>query len=309
MNKVVILTLALIVGILSSIIMCAERRSLHSVETQKEADYLALSNALATLEGERSQMEASLRTKNTELSRLTHSKSMNPDALALLSEATTPKRSPAKQQHTARTLSELRQELGIGWNASADYVLVNKTILAGLNFRRVEWRAGLNEITKDVLSLTPEEQEAVTSAVRSARDTAVRVPLTREEPGGDIVAKYTASAPSPEMNLSLSNQFATEIIAALGSERAALIAPHGWNELRSELYPFQHETLTVRKTSNPEPDIVWEITRNGQQVSTGKVRYAQYLTHWFNSLLTNGWQSLADTEGFKLPPKFRTETH
>ena len=95
----------------------------------------------------------------------------------------------------------------------------------------------------------------------------------------------------------------------LGAKRTDLLLPHAWREFRSGLGPTETETLTVRRaTQDGEPDLVWEMKRNGSTWTTvDPVRYAHYPSSWFLSLFPGGWKTLADREGFALPARFENE--
>jgi len=45
--------------------------------------------------------------------------------------------------------------------------------------------------------------------------------------------------------------------------------------------------------------------KRGNDVSTSPVRYANYPSSWFLAMFPGGWQTLADREGFTLPPPFK----
>jgi len=201
--------------------------------------------------------------------------------------------------------AELRQQLGIGWNSSPDYVLVGKQVLKQLDYKKFYSAATVTDTACNLLALSPEEQSALESALKRTREQA-QMQIERTEPRGDIVAQYTISAPDPVSNQNLSNYFAVEIAGAVGAERASLLLPGAWPEIRGELEANydQAETMTIRQTMvNGEPDLVCEMQR-GNNVSTSPVRYAHYPSSWFLATFPGGWQDLARREGFELPPRF-----
>ena len=88
--------------------------------------------------------------------------------------------------------AELRQQLGIGWDSSPDYVLVSKRVLKGLEYQRLSLSAAPRTGHAGLLALSPDEQSALKSVLQHARD-AAWLRLQRTEPSGDIVAQYTVS--------------------------------------------------------------------------------------------------------------------
>ena len=57
--------------------------------------------------------------------------------------------------------AELREQLGIGWNSSSDYVLVRKSVLKQFNLHPLDHEAP----ARAVLAISPAEQTAINTAV------------------------------------------------------------------------------------------------------------------------------------------------
>jgi hypothetical protein len=280
----------------------------------RQQEWLVVSNDVADLERQHTAREADLAQKKERLRELQRDLSFSPEVAALLAGrrlAENPDARFAKNQTgEARARAELRQELGIGWDASADYVLVSKQVLSHLDFPRLVSAARPDSTASEILALSPSEQSTIAAAVKNARDSVQATAVQRNEPAGDIVAQYTMAAMDPGLEQSLSNRFAAEISLALDPERAELLVPQAWREIRGALSPWRAETLTVRRVVvDGEPDVVWETTQDGQQLGSGKVRYANYPSSWFLSLFSNGWQTLATKEGFELPPRFNSQPY
>lgn len=202
------------------------------------------------------------------------------------------------------TLAELREQLGIGWNSSPDYVLVNKRVLSKLDYPRLDSGKRPTDIACQMLALSPVEQAGLTAALQRARDDWQAPAIERTEPHGDIVAQYALRAPDTDAEMSLSNRLAADFVGAVGAERAQLLLPAAWRDFRYALGSTEAETLIVRRTdNNGESDLVWETNR-GSQTSTGSVRYAYYPSSWFLTAFPGGWKTLAEREGFELPAKF-----
>jgi hypothetical protein len=201
--------------------------------------------------------------------------------------------------------TELRQQLGIGWDSSPDYVLVSKRVLKQLDYQRLLSGVRASDTACDLLALSTAEQSAIRTILDSARQ-GQWLRIERAEPAGDVVALYTVPAPDSAFEQGQSNLFVTQFTALLGPERAGFLLHDAWREFKSGLAPTEAETLTVRRTIvNDEPDLVWEMRYSDSQLGTSPVRYAHYPSRWFLTLFPGGWQTLADREGFELPEKFR----
>jgi hypothetical protein len=206
----------------------------------------------------------------------------------------------------AAALAELRQQLGLGWDSSPDYVLVNKCVLNRLDYSRLDSGKRPSDTACQMLALSPTEQSALTAALQRARNDWQAPAIERTEPHGDIVAQYALRAPDADAEQSLSNRLAAGIVGAVGAERAELLLPAAWRDFRNALGSTEAETLIVRRTDeNGEPDLVWETNR-GNNTTKGPVRYAYYPSSWFLTAFPGGWKTLAEREGFELPAKFRS---
>lgn len=206
---------------------------------------------------------------------------------------------------TPMAWAELRQALGIGWDCSDQYVLVSKRVLKHLDYSKLLSSVRASDTASDILGLTPDEQASIRTVLQRARE-GQWLRIERGEPGGDVLAQYTVPSPDPAFEQSASNNFFAGIIAALGQERADLVLPEAWREFKSGLAPSQPETMTIRRTTvEGEPDLICEMKSGSRVVDTSPVRYARYPSSWFLTLFPGGWQTLADREGFELPPRFR----
>jgi hypothetical protein len=195
--------------------------------------------------------------------------------------------------------AELRQQLGIGWDTSPDFVLVRKQVLKQLDCPPLFCASRASDFTCGLLGLSPAEQstiEAVLGGIRKERSLAVQ----RAEPRGDVVAQYTMPAVDPSSEQTLSNRFAAEITSVVGPERADFLAPEAWRQLSFDLAPPVANTMIIRKTLvDGEPDLICEMSDGGYLML---VRYGRYPSGWFLTLFPDGWKTLAGQEGFELPP-------
>jgi hypothetical protein len=200
--------------------------------------------------------------------------------------------------------AELRRELGLGWNTSPDYVLVNKRVLKNVSYEKFMDAARVSDVLCDLLSLSAPEKPALESALKQAKDNWPALQFQRGDPSGDILAQYTVTQPGADAELSVSNTFVTGLAAAIGPERADLLLPWGWNEFKSQLGTSQAGTLTLRRTViDGQPDVEWEM-KMADQTYSEPVRYAHYPSGWFLTYFPGGWETLAKRESFSLPARF-----
>ncbi len=208
-------------------------------------------------------------------------------------------------------LAQLRQELGLGWNASPDYVLVSKQSLKGLDYVVLTSGTTPTGTAMDLLNLSPEEKSSLTSALERVREGWQGNSLQRTAPHDDVLAEYTLTPPDAASVQSLSNNLTAALVGTLGQERADLVQHEAWSNFRNALGPDQIETLTIRETTvNGQPDLAWQIERGpdgSKGSSSGPVRYANYPSSWFLSAFPGGWDTLAQRENFQLPATFRKQ--
>jgi hypothetical protein len=201
--------------------------------------------------------------------------------------------------------AELREQLGLGWEASADYVLVSKRVLKELDYPMFLSALRASDTTCDVLGISSDEQSALKALLKSSREAWQGLAVERTEPNGDVVAQYTVHPPDATAEQSLSNNFAVGLVAALGPERADLALPLAWRELRFDLGPTETETMTVlRAVIDGEPDLLCEM-KQANNSHSDPVRYGCYPSSWFLATFPGGWKTLADRDGFELPPHFK----
>ena len=214
---------------------------------------------------------------------------------------------PASQNAKQLLGPQLRSELGIGWNASEDYVLVSKSLLKRIGLQSFTYAPHISEPARAILNVSPEEQSQVTALVHGLRDEqAIRV--QRVEPAGEIVAHYIIAADQPGLEQSISNKFSTQVAAILGPQRADIFLASGWRQLQSDLPLVGPEPVTftvTRSFSDGESKFIWR-KQQGKASQSGPVRYAQYPARWFTMVFPKGWRELAEREGFQLPENFET---
>jgi hypothetical protein len=263
-------------------------------------DWVTSSNRLFEMEEAAAQLRQQVATKKGELRETAQFPKLAPEVLALLESD--------HYEGSAAAWVELRQQLNLGWDASPDYVLVNKSILNQLDYKRLQLTDGARDLTdnaRELLAISPNENLAVQSLCKRIREQWAPLTVERTEPAGNLVAQYSVRPPGPEFERGLSNAFRAELTGDLGGERARFLLPDIWREYRSELGPGQLETLTVRRVERDgQPDLVYEM-KQGSQTWGDPVRYAHYPSSWFLTLFSGGWKTLAEKEGFELPATFK----
>jgi hypothetical protein len=275
-----------------------ETRSIRAVTLREEGQWRAGTNNCAQNEAAAEAVRAEVAKKKDRLKELASHQQISAELLALLED-----QGDAAKGHLG-AWAELRGQLGIGWDASPDYVLVSKSAIGHLEFKTLVDDRRVTDIASDLLGLSPAEQSALASAVQRVRE-GQWLRVQRAEPSGDVLAQYTTIAPRPDFMMGFSNSFAGDVIGVLGRERADMLIPQAWRTLINELAPRQSETMTIRRSVvDGEPDLVCEM-RRGSQISDSPVRYAIYPSMWFLQTFPGGWQELARRENFELPAKFQ----
>jgi hypothetical protein len=248
------------------------------------------SNGLAATRAAMLAAQAEVLDKRNRLLQARRHPALSPDLLLLLQK-------DSFTGHSA-AWAELRQQLGLGWETSPDYVLVRKQVVKQLNSPRLFSSSRFTDVTCGLLALSSTEQSAI-EAILAGFIKEPSLVVQRAEPRGDVVAQYTMPAVDPSYEQSLSNRFAAEITSVVGSDRADFLFPRAWWEL--DLARPEAVTMTIRKTLvDGQPDLFYETSDTG---GIQPVRYGSYPGFsWFLTLFPEGWKSLAEQEGFELPP-------
>lgn len=301
MNKFLFASLAVVFGVVSFSALRRDTRSVRFATLKEVSQWRAETNALAANEAATGVLRAEVLNKKNRLKETGSHPEISAELLALLGGDTS-------KGHLA-AWAELRRQLGVGWDASPDYVLVSKAALKDLQYDRLVYEERPSDITSDLLGLSSAERAAMASAIQRVREAAWGE-VQRSEPSGDIVAQYTVRPPDPGAMQNTSNRFVADIAAAVGLERADLFLPEAWRELSANMAPRETQTMTIRRSvTDGEPDLVCEISQGGK-VSVSPVRYAtipMYPSGWFIKMFPGLWQDLAKRENFELPAKFHSQ--
>jgi hypothetical protein len=295
MKRLVLALMAVCMGV-AGFALFYHRTGKFSAATAMVVEHLqSATNDLGATQEAVSLLRTEIRDKRDRLRQFNRYPNISPEMLEILEGN--------KSRGHARAWAELRQQLGIGWDTSPDYVLVNKQAIRDVWFNKLSYDGTLSDDSAKLLSLSPEEQKAVRAALAAARQ-GQWLNASSTPPGGDIVAQYTIVPPDPAFVAGQSNAFVANITTAIGTERAGYFLHDAWRELTSDLAPSEAKTMTLRQTNvDGQPDLICEVTQ-GAKVSTMPVRYATYPNFPVMELFPGGWQAMAQTVGFKLPPSF-----
>jgi hypothetical protein len=279
----------------------------HQAARQSRANIRALArqretaaNDLARAQDALAALRAEAQGKQDELRSAGRHPNISPEMMAILNGDNKPGQ--------LKGWADLRQELSLGWDASPDYVLVSKQAIKDVWFNKLQYGGKLSSDSVQLLSLTSDEQAAVKAVLDRVR-TGQWLNVKNTTPAGDgnIAAQLTLVPPDPEFQAGQSNTFTAGITEAIGPERAGLFLPDAWREFLSDLSPQQAETMTLRWVQKDgRPDLNCEVS-SGQNVSTIPVRYGFYPAFPLLKLFSGGWQEMAQSMNFRLPPNFKPE--
>lgn len=206
---------------------------------------------------------------------------------------------------------KLLAELGLNWNSTGNYVVVSKDTLQHIRLDGMK-DMKLSDLACQVLAITPDERatiEATTEKLGADFKTWAEAHVQRDKPSGDIVAKYTLPA-DPEFSQSLSNAFASTIMATLGRERGNLLLDYSrsWMVamgMESYVNPPVPTTMTVsRYGSDADFHLTVTVKQGGNFMQTDVSPWQPFPVA-FQPLFPGGWRDLAAREGFALPKQFR----
>jgi hypothetical protein len=303
MNRLALGFLAVCAGVIGFALVHRSAHQIRAAMAVKESEWQAATNRLAAAQAAAEALRGEVADKKERLRQGAARHGLSLALLPLLEW-------DASKEHSATSAelaawAELRQRLGIGWDSSPDYVLVSKPALKQVQYRRLEGHGRASDAACDLLAISPDERSALGTALEHAREAAWAA-VQRAEPAGDIVAQYTFPSLNSAFGQGLSNNFAAEVAEAIGPERGSFLLPQAWGDLKNALAVYQGtETMTLRQTVvDGEPDLICEMEYGGK-VDSSPVRYARYPYGPILTFFPGGWQELAGTEGFTLPPRCR----
>ncbi len=218
------------------------------------------------------------------------------------------------QKLSADQSEKLLSQLGLNWNSTGNYVVVTKDTLRALGLDGIK-NSKLTQVACQVMGLTPEEQASIDATLQQLNahyDAWARAHVRREEPSGDVVAKYTLPA-DPEFFQGLVRASASQIMGTLGTERAFLLLRYSYRWMVDhglEPYVQPHPC-----SSAPTTMMVTRTFRNGQVRFSVELKQAGNTSYYdlfpgqafpepFQAVFPGGWSELAQREGFALPKGF-----
>lgn len=306
------LFLVLLILAMGTTVFCGFRNAtsdLQRVVAHRETALKAKSEVTTHMRLERDQLIQRVHEAKRQLA--SRSSRVAPDQLA----------SEILSDHGWRNLSaeqaeQLLAELGFDWNTTGEFLMVSKKSLGGISLGGFEG-AKLTDTARAVLAITPEEQgriETLTQQLSAERSEWVKTHAQREEPSGDVVAKYSLPV---DTNLSQirSNTFTDGIFATLGNERGELLRSYAYSWMRDagmldsapskDRDATENTALTVtRYKSGDELQINFTIKQAGSTMTTTASPW-QPFPQAFKPLFPGGWTDLAAREGFELPKAFQ----
>ncbi|HLX68898.1 MAG TPA: hypothetical protein VKV04_04640 [Verrucomicrobiae bacterium] len=211
---------------------------------------------------------------------------------------------------SAKEREKLLAELNLNWNSTGDYVVVSKETLRGIGLPGVKHNK-LSGVACDVLAMTPDERASVNSALQSVAadyQAWAQSHVQREDPSGDVVAKYTLPV-DPQFSQTLSNTFVSGAFDTLGQERGQLLESYSWQwmtdlGLTGNANPDNPITLTIKHYQSGDQTRLGLEFRNGGSTMSTDVSPWQPVPEPFQALFPGGWPDIAKQAGFELPKEF-----
>ncbi|MCX6925729.1 MAG: hypothetical protein NT154_21330, partial [Verrucomicrobia bacterium] len=181
--------------------------------------------------------------------------------------------------------------MGYNWGTTGEYVVVSKDILTRLSLLPMQGTR-LTQVFCDVLAITPDERAGVEALAQDLTETYrgwATEHLQREQPGGDVLAKYSLPA-DPEFSGSLSNHLTLGVMTLLGEERGSyfLYYGHSWL-LAMGMYGGGSRTLTVfRQQQGDQARLLFRV-QSPTILLTSRVSPSNPFPEAFLPLFPNGW--------------------
>ncbi len=301
MKKILLALLILGAGAIASARLGLLANQSRTSATRSRAECAALASQVNELAANATDLRAQLEAKKTHL------------VESSLPSASAPAAGGARSGDSSKTSrqptpAELRQRFGIGWNNSADYILVSKAALKNIFLRGLDNNGTLTPTACAILGLNPAERTAIEAGfkrVEAEHAAWVKTAVQRVEPAGDVLADYRVPA-NPELARQFQAEGAAGLLEPFGFDRAKLIYDYAGEWI------FQHGKLgassirfTVRQRTEGTPPGLWY-----QQEEKGGSNFSSDLKpgnfpDLLRGLFPGGWRDLAQREGFALPTDFQ----
>ena len=198
----------------------------------------------------------------------------------------------------------LLQEFGFNWGAFEDFIVVSKDALRETGMRAIR-SAKLTDEGSAALAMTPAERDRVNSALQRAREEFNQWALAhteRAEPQGDVVAQYTLKR-DRAMSLSLSNNFASLVLDAVGKQRGAFVLLSA-QDLMVDLRVWEEPTTIIIRRYGDGIEQRFNVQqlfgsppwKNPKPKDLSQFRFPKE----FLPVFPSGWADIAKREGFEL---------
>jgi hypothetical protein len=217
---------------------------------------------------------------------------------------------------------KLLAEVNGDGHLSGSYVLVSKAALGNATLRPLKkFPDGekLSEAARNVLAITPEEQQTVEGAFAEALGAVAewaKANVRREGPTEDMLVRYTIPA-DPAFEEALTNRLFSTINAAIGNERGALMSKFFsvWRLYEDGAIGERTNVFSLHRISG-QPGLGyragWEWRDNPRELSSAINTFPEPIKperfpYSFLFVFPGGWQEVAQREGFELPEEFHTK--
>jgi hypothetical protein len=297
MNKLLLATLIAGTGAITCARLTVLARLSRAAATQAGADRLQVVSQAKALTASAAELQGQLEIKRAQL---------NAAAAAAPKSADTPggRSSGLPKKPSAKDIARLRQQFGLGWNNSPDYVLVSKAALKQMYLMGLDLKGTLTPTACAILGLTASERDTIEAAVKRVEGEYydwVKTAMQRVEPAGDVLADYRLPA-----NPMMAARFQAEGMALLGGtvgmERGELIVGCSaqWQLMHGELGQ-KPVRFTVRRHADGQQPPLWTLLQvEGGSSQGGSVRAGTF-PDLLRPVFPGGWRDLAQREGFTLP--------
>lgn len=267
---------------------------------QSRAEGARLTGQVDELTSSATDLRALVEAKKTRLAETLLPPNSGPGPVSALSV-------DSSQNSRRATPAELRQRLGIGWNDSADYILLSKAALKDIYLRGFERNGTLTPTACAVLGLTSAERATIEAALKRAEAEHaawVKTAVERVPPAGDVLADYRLPA-NPKLAHQIQDDGTALLTETLGPERAKFVPEYAgsWLFNHGELGEKSVRLTVRRHTDGTQPPLWYQFELPGGDSCSGDVTPAQF-PEVFRSVFPGGWRDVAQREGFALPKEF-----
>lgn len=198
----------------------------------------------------------------------------------------------------------LWEEFGFTWESFKEYIVVSKNTVRKLDVRFLESNGQLNDAALAALAITPEERGRVEAAIEQAKGDFkdwVLAQVRRDEPGGDVLARYNLAANAAAAR-GLTTNFFNSVTQSIGEQRMGLIRNTADQWMKEMGVTERSTQLTIRREMvGDEPRFRIERRQNGGNRLAALPLKDDDFPKALQPLFPKGWADLAEREGIELP--------